>query len=112
MQDAFPVVDAGNGIALVVGQEAGVYAVHIISNEDISSVMLNAQLILVRDYKVERGRYHRMVTPEDWKELGHLLYYNTFPVDAVRRQMLRDEARYVRSWLRIVSGSHGYKDYD
>ena len=59
-------------------------------------------MILVKEFGLERSRYQRLVTEEDYLELGIKLYLDPRPV-----QILLDEYRQklVRESLRIVSGT-------
>ena len=59
-------------------------------------------MILVQELGLERSRYQRLVTEEDYLELGNKLYLDPRPV-----QILLDEyhQKLVRESLRIVSGT-------
>ena len=66
------------GITLLTGQDAGLFSVHMTSNQRISSVMLEVKMILVKDRDVPRGRYYRMVTQYEFDFLGDDLYHELY----------------------------------
>jgi hypothetical protein len=63
-------------IVLVTGEDTGLFSVHMTSNQHISSVMMEAKMILVKDKGVDRGIYYRMVTQYDRDILGDVLYHD------------------------------------
>ena len=85
-------------MVLVSEQDAGLYFVQITSR-DISGVSLEAKMILNNHVGYERSRHQRLVTAEDYHELGVRLYYDTRPVEDVkndhRLQLIRESARIV-----------------
>lgn len=66
--------DSPAGIVLVTGEDAGLFSIHITSNQHISTVRLEVKMMLVKDKGVPRRRYYRMVTQHDFDLLGDVLY--------------------------------------
>jgi hypothetical protein len=91
--------DQSKGIALVTGEDAGLFSVHMTSDQHISSVMMEAKMILVKDRDVDRGRYYRMVTQYDLDVLGDDLYRDMRPVHVLHRPLYRQTRE-------IVSGTN------
>lgn len=83
------VVEDDTGILMQEACDAGLYSVHMVSNEPIASVILQAKLTLVQEvffYEtttgIPRDRYLRMVTQNDYDMLGKwALYFNMTPTD-------------------------------
>ena len=67
-----------DGITLLTEQEAGLFSVHMTSNQRISSVMLEVKMILVKDRQVPQGRYYRMVTQYEFDFIGDELYHELY----------------------------------
>lgn len=78
-----------DGILLVTGEDAGLFSVHITSNQHISSVMLEAKMILVKNRDVPRSRYYRMVTQYELDFLGDVLYHDVKSRQRQTREMVR-----------------------
>ena len=91
--------DQSNGIAVITGEDAGLFSVHITSDQYISSVMMEAKMILVKDKEVDRGRYFRLVTQHDLDVIGDVLYRDTRPLHVLHRPIYRQTRE-------IVSGTN------
>jgi hypothetical protein len=72
-------VDRSNGIPLVDEEIAAQHWVQI-SSDTPCSVTLQAKMTVVRNRQVDRSKYHRLVTEEDYLELGDILYVDARPV--------------------------------
>ena len=81
--------DQSDGVVLVTGEDAGLFSVHMTSNQHISSVMLEAKMILVKDKDVDRRRYYRMVSQYDLDYLGDVLYHDKRPMHVLRHPLYR-----------------------
>jgi hypothetical protein len=81
--------DGPDGIALLTGQDAGLFSVHMTSDQRISSVMLEVKMILVKDRGIPRGRYYHKVTQYDFDFLGDVLYRELYgPMHRQTRSMV------------------------
>jgi hypothetical protein len=69
-------IEGPDGILLATGEDAGLFSVHMTSNQHISSVMLEVKMTLVKNRNVPRGSYFRMVTQYDLDFLGDVLYHD------------------------------------
>jgi hypothetical protein len=65
-----------DGILLATGEDAGLFSIHMTSNQHISSVMLEVKMILVKKRDVPRSSYYGMVTQYDLDFLGDVLYHD------------------------------------
>jgi len=83
---------------LVTEQDAGLYFVQITSM-DHSGISVEAKMILDRDLGLERSRHQRLVTEDDYIDLGIRLYIDPRPVkvvkDAYYLKLVRDGQRIV-----------------
>jgi hypothetical protein len=70
-------------MVLVTEQDAGLYFVQITSM-DHSGISVEAKMILDSDLRLERSRHQRLVTEEDYNELGVRLYIDARPVEVVK----------------------------
>jgi hypothetical protein len=96
--------DQSTGIVLVTVEDTGLFSVHMTSNQHISSVMMEAKMILVKDKGVDRGIYYRMVTQYDRDILGDVLYHDKRPVHVLHRPLHRQTRE-------IVSRTNQWTDY-
>ena len=78
-----------DGILLVTGEDAGMFSIHMTSNQHISSVMLEVKMILVKNRDVPRSSYYRMVTQYHLDFLGDVLYHNIRSPHRQTRELVR-----------------------
>ena len=95
------------GVQIQEGLNSGLYLVHMVSNQPIASVILQAMLILVKKVlfpktgtEIPRDRYLRMVSQSDYDYIGRGgLYFDMTPADEQYRELYRKR-------LRIVSATY------
>jgi len=95
-------MDISDNVVLVTEQDAGLYFIQITSR-NVSWISLEAKMILDKNLRLERTRHQRLVTEEDYDQLGIQLYFDTRPVEVVKDKHRMELAR---EGLRIVSRSY------